>query len=355
MIRTAWIRLAAVGLLLSLATTAAAQDDMTALAEGLNAPRHLSYDSAGNLFIAEAGSGGEMEGIGPFGPATYGTSSQVTSVSVDGEQSIVVDELLSLDAGFGQIEGATSVIATEDSLWISLGLGPAEVMDGQYHAAVIQVDRESGEIGTVIDVGAYETENNPDGAEELVANPTDIALGPDGTLFIVDASGNALYAWTEADGLSVVQVWEPLAEPAEGEPSQSVPTSVAVGPDGSVYVGFLSGFPFPAGGARIEQWTDGELAATYEGLTLVTDVWVGAEGELYAVQFASGFGDQGYIPASGSIVSVSMDGITPVVEGLNFPYGIAPAPEGSGGVFAVTVDTYGAAPDTGSVQVVGSM
>jgi hypothetical protein len=34
-------------------------------------------------------------------------------------------------------------------------------------------------------------------------------------------------------------------------PQQSVPTSVALGPDGAWYVGELSGFPFTPGTARI--------------------------------------------------------------------------------------------------------
>jgi hypothetical protein len=32
---------------------------------------------------------------------------------------------------------------------------------------------------------------------------------------------------------------------------QAVPTSVAVAPDGAYYVGQLTGFPFPVGGARV--------------------------------------------------------------------------------------------------------
>ncbi len=69
---------------------------------------------------------------------------------------------------------------------------------------------------------------------------------------------------------------------------------------------------------------------------MVTDVAVGQDGNVYAVQFASGLGETGFTPLSGSVVMVSADGITPVAEGLNFPYGIA---QNADGEWAVTVNS----------------
>ncbi len=338
--------------LLSLSSVAFAQD-AEPIATGLNNPRHISFDADGNLYIAEAGQGGDTDGIGPFGAAKFGETGQITVVSAEGEQSVLIPNLLSLDAGFGQIEGPMAVYVTDDSYWVVVGIGPQELGEGQHVEALVQYDKETLEVGAVIDIGAYETENNPDQTEELVANPSDIDVSADGVVYIVDASGNALYSWTEADGLSEFAVWVPT----EGS-AQAVPTSVSVGPDGDVYVGFLSGFPFAKESAVIERYSaDGELKETYTGLSYVTDVVVTDDGTIYAVEFAAGFGDFGW-ESGGRVVEVSADGVEAIAEGLNFPYGLAINADGE---MFVSVNTYGITAegalilDEGAVIPVGGM
>jgi hypothetical protein len=109
-------------------------------------------------------------------------------------------------------------------------------------------------------------------------------------------------------------------------------------PDGSVYVSFLTGFPFPTGGSRVEKYdAEGNLTQTIEGLTMVTDLfWGQDQTSLYAVQLADSFGDMGFTPNSGSIVLVGADGITPIVTGLPLPYG---GFDGGEGVFVVSVNS----------------
>ncbi len=313
----------------------------TVVVSTLNNPRNLFIDADGTLYIAEAGNGGDMEGEGPFGPAPYGESGRISSISAAGDITAVIPNLLSLDAGFGQVEGPMAVYVTADSYWVTLGIGPKALPEGKYAEALVQFDKDTLEVGTVIDLRSYEAANNPDGGQEEVANPADLAVAEDGTIYIADASANVVFKWTEADGLSVFAVW-----PVSDDARQSVPTSVAVGTDGAVYVGFLSGFPFPPGGARIERYAaDGTLEQTYEGLTLVTDVLVTADA-VYAVEMASGFGDMGYIPNSGRIVKVTESGLEPVAEGLNIPYGMAI--DAAGNLY-VTISSAFAAPDSGSV------
>jgi hypothetical protein len=325
-------------LIVLVASSLVAQDD--AIATGLNNPRHLFIGSDGTLYIAEAGTGGDQDAEGPYGAVKLGTSGQFSVVNADGQQSVIVPELLSMDAGFGQIEGPTSLYVTDDSYWLVLGMGPKEVPTDKYAEAVVQVDRETLSVDQVIDLGAYERENNPDGAPEIVANPIDIDVADDGTVYIADASANTLFSWTEEAGLLPFAIWQP----EEGVP-QPVPTAIEIGPDGSLYVSFLSGFPFPPGGARVEQWSpEGELLQTYEGLTLVTDVLVTEDGTVYAVELASGFGDAGYIPDSGRVISVTDMAV--LADGLNFPYGLAQDAEGT---LWVTVNSAFSEPDSGMV------
>jgi sugar lactone lactonase YvrE len=222
------------------------------------------------------------------------------------------------------------------------------VPEGSTVSALIEYKKEGMAMGAVIDLDAFEQENNPDQDAEVHSNPSDVAVGADGTVYITDASGNDLLTWTEADGLQLFASW-PVVEGS----AQSVPTSVAIGPEGDIYVGFLGGFPFEAGGTRIEVYSaDGALKTTYDGLTLVTDVLVGADGTVYAVQMASGFGDTGFIADSGSVVRVSADGLEAVAEGLPFPYGLALSPDGN---LVVSLHGTGGAPENGEVVVVASM
>jgi hypothetical protein len=319
------------------------------VASELNNPRHIFFADDGTLYIAEAGQGGEMDAQGPFGPVKAGQTAQITAVAPDGTQSVAIPELVSMDAGFGQIEGPGDVIVTDDSYWVALGMGTQEpLVEGALSEAVVQIDKESGEVLQMIDMRAFEAENNPDTGTEVVSNPVDLALAEDGTLYIADASGNSLFTWTEADGLVLFASW-----PVSDDAPQSVPTSIDIGPDGDIYVGFLSGFPFPTGGARIERYEpDGTLKETYEGLTLVTDVLVTDDGTLYAVELANGFGDVGYNASSGRVIKLVDGDIGVVLDGLNYPYGLAQSPSGE---LFVTVNSAFLAPGSGSVIPVGGM
>lgn len=348
MVRKLLLFVLVVGVLLGAFSLVAAQD-MTAAATGLNSPRQLFIGSDGALYIAEAGAGGDIDGEGAFGPTKFGTSGQITAVSPDGEQSVAIPGLISTDTGFGQIHGAHAVIVTDDSYWVAVGDGPIKGLEeGQHVSGVIQYAKEGMAMEQFIDVGAWEAENNPDeNPNDLVSNPVDLALSEDGTLYIVDASGNSLLSWTAADGLALVAAW-----PTAGDAPAVVPTSVAIGPEGDIYVGFLGGFPFT--GSKIEVWgADGELKTTYDqDLNLITDVLVTADGTLYAVQLASGFGDAGFNPDSGSVVTVSDAGVEVLADKLPSPYGLA---EDADGNFWASIHSTGGAPDTGEVVMVGSM
>lgn len=324
---------------------------LPAVATGLNNPRHITFDSDGTLYIAEAGQGGDIEAQGPFGPVKAGQTAEISAVAPDGTQSVIIPDLVSMDAGFGQIEGPTSILVTDDSYWLSLGMGTKEpVADGAVTMAVVEFDKASGEIKQTIDTSAFEIENNPDGSQETVSNPADLALGSDGTLYIADASGNTVLSWTAEGGLQLFASWPVTDSP---EDPQSVPTSLAIGPDGDIYVGFLSGFPFPSGGARVERYaSDGTLKETYSDLSLVTDILVTADGTLYAVEMANGYGDTGYNPNTGRVLKLVKGDVGVVLDGLNYPYGLA---QDNDGKLFVTVNSAFLPPDSGIVVPVGGM
>ncbi len=326
-----------------------AHEDGEVVADGLNSPRHISFGPDGTLYVTEAGMGGDQTGADIFGSEVQiGNTSQVTVVSPDGEQSVLAGDFLSMSY-FGGYLGAVKAIATEDSLWVLVGNGPVEIPEGAIVSSLIQYDLATLEQTQIIDLGAFEAANNPDGdTQTIVSNPSDFDVAPDGTIYIVDASGNDVLTWTEADGLALFASY-PITEAG----LSAVPSAVDVADDGTVYIGFLGGFPFQreGGTARIEQYSpDGELTSTFTGVNLVTDVvYNDADELLYAVELADGFGDQGYLPQTGRVISIAADGtITVIAEGLNFPYALG---IDSDGHFLVAINST--AGEAGAGQVIG--
>jgi glucose/arabinose dehydrogenase len=314
-----------------------------ALLSGLNNPRGIAYDADGNLYVAEAGAGGDVTLMSsPDGDVKAGFTSQITMLSADGKQSVALPGLFSVATGSGEVLGIAAVAADGDSLWLALaGGGPAPNPQPFYGDAVIEVDKTNGRIKNYIDTFAYELANNPDGADVVDSNVNNMAMGPDGTLYIVDTGANDILSWTPEDGLNTFVVWK----------DDPVPTSLRFADDGSFYVGFL-GAGLAPGAGKVEHWSaDGKtLIETFGGLTTVTDVAVGQDGSVYAVELLTQFGEQGPVPNTGAVVKVDASGATPVAENLPQPYSLAQAPEGS---WAVSVGSTFGPPGTGAVIKIG--
>lgn len=311
-------------------TAPAAAQDMTVIADGLLNPRQISFDAAGNLYVAEAGVAGEQL---TANEDPFGATAQVTMVTPDGEASVMLHGLLSYRAGNSL--GAHAVLVGDESIWLLIG----ELTDFSipWSNALVELTPDTYRVKTWVDLLTPELELNPDGNADSASNPTDFVVGADGTVYIANAGCNCIMTWTAESGVQIAASWDHATD-------NPVPTSVALDANGDLYVGFLTGFPFPEGGSRIERWSGGELAETFSGLTAVTDVLVTADGTVYAVEFGL-FNGETFQWGPGRVVTVSADGITPVAEGLNFPYGLAQSPDGT---MYVSINSIG----EGSGQVV---
>jgi hypothetical protein len=70
---------------------------------------------------------------------------------------------------------------------------------------------------------------------------------------------------------------------------QAVPTSVVKGPDGAYYVGQLTGFPFPPGGANVWRVRPGHAPEVFAGgFTNIIDIAFDKRGRLYVLEIATG-------------------------------------------------------------------
>jgi hypothetical protein len=121
--------------------------------------------------------------------------------------------------------------------------------------------------------------------------------------------------------------------------AQAVPTSVAVGPDGALYVGLLRGVPSKPGTAYIYRVVPGHQAKIWaRGLTAVTAIAFNRHGRLLATEFSTaGLLSPPTVP--GALVRISNHGHTVTklpVAGLFQPTGLA---VGSGG--GIYVSNYG--------------
>ena len=315
------------------------------VATGLANPRGMDFGADGALYIAESGVGGEGPcAMGPEGnEECFGESGGVTRVA-EGSQERVLDGLASRAAeGGSNATGPNDVALAGDILYVLMGFGgdPATRVDlgaGEDQFGHL-LRAEDGGMTSVVDVAGYETENNPD-TMALDANPFSLIMQDDGSGAIVDAGMNALLLLGQGGELSTLAVFpNEMATAPDGSeiPMNAVPTGVATAEDGSYYVGQLTGFPFPVGGADVFTVPagGGDPEIAYDGFTNVIDVVTDADGTLYVLEFIKG-GMLSADPANpatleGQLTRIAPDGTRTVIasEGLIAPTGLAVDSEGN--------------------------
>jgi hypothetical protein len=178
-------------------------------------------------------------------------------------------------------------------------------------------------------------------------HPYGVTAGSDGMLYVTDAGANVLWQVDPATAeTATVAAFEPLAgvfpNPFyDNEMLRDAVPTAAVELDGAWYVSLLTGAPFLPGTAKVIKIdADGAQSDFATGLTMLTDLRAGPDGNLYAVQFAM-FGEQGPAPFSGAIVRVGEgDSSTVVVPGLLVPTSLAFNPEGDAFVTSLTGDVW---------------
>jgi hypothetical protein len=340
------------------------------VASGLDNPRGLAVAKNGDIWVAEAGRGG----AGPCQPgeeagdpaSCFGNSGAFTLVH-HGWQKRVVTGLPSFgDQGTGDNAiGATDVIVNGAHVTGSLGGGGGSVEraalgpNAALFDTVVKIDPWKGKVTPFVDLAAYETANNPDGGA-IDSDAYGLAQVHGGFL-VADAAGNDVLGVTYHKAISTLAVFADTPvlappflslPPGTMIPMQAVPTTVAVRPkDPNVYVGQLTGFPFPPGAASV--WgirPDGSRFVYASGFTNIIDIAWGPKGSLYVLEIASSgllSGDP-----TGALVKVWPNGTKTVVAstGLSAPTAVAIARNGD-----VFVTNNGTSAGTGEVIDLGKV
>jgi hypothetical protein len=353
--------------MLGLPAATRAAPTISVVARGLDNPRGLAFSPNGALYVAEAGRGGSAPCIKSpegGGKVCYGATGAVTRLW-QGKQTRIATGLPSAAAQSGPDQSASGPVGVtvdkKGTLFAIIGLGADPKVRAQLGAAgttfgqLMHIDA-GGNWRPIADVAGHEAAHNPDGGQ-VDSNPYALATMPDG-LAVVDAGGNDLLKVTPDGKISTLAVFpdrlvtapRSLKMPAGAQmPMQSVPTSVTRGPDGAYYVGELTGFPFPVGGAKILRVVPGKAPTVYaEGFTNIISLAFDQKGNLYVLEITKDglrFAAQGG-SMTGALIKVTPDGLrsTVTTHGLVAPGGLAVGADG-----ALYVSNYSAFPGKGEV------
>ena len=345
---------------------AAADSSVTVVASGLNNPRGIAIAPNGRIFVAEAGSGGAGPCIADpeGGEACLGASGAIARVWPGGVRRVVTG-LPSLAAadGSGAIGPHKLSFLGRGNLYVTIGFGGSPDdratlgTGGARLGTIVRAVVGNGKVRKVEDLVAYEAANNPDQGDpgsEVDSNPYGILATPHG-VFTTDAGGNDLLFTNRRGRTSTVAVLHAAMveappflglPPGTQIPMQAVPTGVARGADGALYVSQLTGFPFPVGGSSIWRVVPGQDPTVFaDGFTNVVDIASDRHGNLYVVEIAkdgllAGF-DSGDF--TGRLVKVAPDGTqTTLLESPLFaPGGVAVGRDGAVYVTNVSIAAGG--------------
>jgi sugar lactone lactonase YvrE len=268
-------------------------------ATGLNQPRGMAFDDAGNLFVAEAGA------------AAIGASSgRVMQISPRGELSVAVDGLPFTHLPDHGDVGAADVAMLGGALYVLTGEGHAALSRSVLRALP---DRSAQPVASLLNFAAAGLSPDLIGSGLVASNPYALAAAPDGrALYVADgASGRVLRVTLDGkiSGFAALPHMPPL-------------TGLAFGPDGRLYFANFSALPHaPGSGAIWAAARSGKLTPAATELTMPIDVGFDSVGSMYVLEFSDGRRPaQPYAAGLGRLLRIERDGArTVVLDQLNYP------------------------------------
>jgi hypothetical protein len=378
---------------------------LTTVVDGISNARGVSFGPDGSLYVAEPGIGGngncQPSPSTLFQPICAGNSGSLVKVSPDGTKQRILNNFQSLaeqptgnqGAGIQDIQfdskgnaylltGFAGYPGNRDLATLNLGSQfpipplqlatfppstPDKVLNTPLLAQLSKVDLNTGALTSIFDFAKYEITNNPDKGD-VVTNPYDLTVNGD-SAYVVDGGGNTAYQikldGSESKAIAIpkntisksdlppgLQLPPGLLEELPGGKIaiQAVPTGGAIGPDGALYVGEYTGFPYPEGKSRIFRIGEDQKPEVFlDGFTHITDLTFDENGDLLVLQFSDTSqlgGDITNLP--GSLIQVARDGTRTTLvaagQGLDSADGIDIGPDGK-----IYITNRGVGPRLGEV------
>jgi sugar lactone lactonase YvrE len=325
--RVSRLTLTVAAALLAAPAAALAAPTVTPLASGLDNPRGLAVAADGGIYVATAGrAGGRC--LDPKKEMCYGFSGGVVRIDpASGAKRTVAKGLLSLgglDGSFTSGPGAVSVGA-DGTVHTVMTSGPREMVGPLPRAVRAQTGRllkvAPGTRTSTARIDLLEWRNNYDRVKgDRNSNPYGLLMLADRAI-VADAGANAIFE-VGAFGTRL------LAVMPKNRGGDSVPTSLAAGPDGAVYVGELAERA-GRGRARVLRIdpASGAVTTFARGFTTISGIAFGPDGSLYVTELSTNFAKM----APGNLTRIAPDGTrTSVGAGkLMFPAGTAVAADGT--------------------------
>lgn len=312
---------------------------VTIAASGLNSPRSLAFTPDGRLLVSEMGATPtECRGTG-FSTRCYGLTGSIADVS----SGTPVRVAQGLPTAFNKEEtiGPNGLAVGRKGHVYTLQAGSPEQVPSDLPKGLAKVLRK--QYGSVMDItngkrkvlanpGTVNwqwTEDHPDESKTYPAsNPYALTTKPGGGFYLVDAGSNTL---SSVDRHGRVKVRALV--PTKSHGADSVPTCVAVGPDGGVYIGEITGYGSSATDANVYRYSPktGKLKVWESGFSAISGCGFGANGDFYVTQFDT----TGFLPVGdpvGNVIQINRkDGKRTVLadKKLFAPTGFAAGPDGS--------------------------
>jgi hypothetical protein len=354
----------------STAPTPPLSSNAAVFATGLEAPRGLKFGPDGDLYVAEAGTGGTVSTVGscaqvlpPIGAYLGGNSGRISKLDKSGKRTTVASGFPSTLAAEGDLQGVADIAFLDGTLYAVTAAGGCSHGNASSPNVIARVDTKSGSWKAVVDLSQF-VKSHP------AAYPDMADFEPDGVFYSLIAYDNRLYTLEPNHGqLFSTSASGDIREDLDISMQQGhiVPTSVAVN-DGKFYIGNLGLFPITPDSSKIMSLNAGacpwpflfgfgcgdepqklRLSGSRAGFTTVVAVDFGPDGLLYALELSDnpgfptppGFPMAGY----GKVVRVNRTGdIEEVATGLTGPTGMTFGPDGY-----LYVSNFGAAPTGGEI------
>lgn len=311
-------------------------------ATGLTNPRNLHFGPDGLLYVAEAGTGGDLEPTcepadNMYQPYRGGYSARISRILPDGTRQTVADGLPGFIDGFGDGLGVSDLAWVNGVMYALIEGGGCTRGLPDDPAGIVRIDR-NGSYTYVADISAF-IRANPVEAEPPCGPMGDCE--PDGVPHSMFAKDDKLLV-VETNHNSVLKV-----NPRTGhirrvlDLSVQDPAPIILDLKGNDF--FLAGFD---GLIQTFSRPFNEVTTFDEGYSAIVNLEIRGHDMYILETFAP---DTPWTPDTGRVIHRRDDGTRRVVAcGLNFPIGMALR----GKELFVSTASYGQGPVTGLGQIV---